>query len=725
MSSRCLRQLSQVLLVVAALVNRPVWAQDFQLIAVGNGAGPQTTQCVLPGLDGTPQSTPGGDDVVNGSIIETGPNGICETVLAGDDVRPDNGVTFGTGLPNAAIIVSGSVTNPALDNGICDDSIVALGDDVILIPPGHGQPRALEILSGRNGMIDSTPAGDDQLTGVICAGQDGSFETTTLFTDDEQVANGDLCPDLCASSGCIVPGADGLLETAPAGDDVLVPFVSTGANGVAETTAASDDQTAITPGSGAKRAVCVSAGPDGLAQTTICGNGVRDIEENGLLGAECEVALDANCSALCQPEVCGNGIIDPGEECDDGNTRNNDACVLGCRKATCGDGYIEHGVEQCEPPNTAKCNAMCRRILVPGCGNGQLDPGEECDDGNGSSADDCTTSCTVARCGDGWVHNAGTGPFEECDDGNLQSGDGCSSTCTLECGNGVIDGACARGNIGASCSTDAECDITGGDGVCVHEECDPGAAQLCIGTAPVCSNACLFEACGNGVQECAEECDLGYLNGIPGSGCSATCTRLPTTLESRSGECLSEFTVDEAPDLQKVTQICHDGALCDFDQIPGQCTFRIGVCLNRTGVAGCVPGNIRTFELANVNLTHPEEAAAAQALIAAVVGLAPGTATVPDRCRKGSKGKICSIPNNQQCDSALGAGDGVCDIGSGVVFGPALDAATQVAPCTQPVDVMVPVGGKLRLRSRAKVALPAKRPTRDNDALRLSCRPAP
>ena len=35
------------------------------------------------------------------------------------------------------------------------------------------------------------------------------------------------------------------------------------------------------------------------------------------------------------------------------------------------------------------------------CGNGELETGEACDDGNEVSTDSCTTGCTIARCGDG------------------------------------------------------------------------------------------------------------------------------------------------------------------------------------------------------------------------------------------------------------------------------------------------------------------------------------
>lgn len=59
------------------------------------------------------------------------------------------------------------------------------------------------------------------------------------------------------------------------------------------------------------------------------------------------------------------------------------------------------------------------------CGDGIIQSGEECDDGNAVASDTCTTLCKNARCGDGIVL-AGT---EECDDGNSIENDGCTNGC--------------------------------------------------------------------------------------------------------------------------------------------------------------------------------------------------------------------------------------------------------------------------------------------------------
>jgi cysteine-rich repeat protein len=71
---------------------------------------------------------------------------------------------------------------------------------------------------------------------------------------------------------------------------------------------------------------------------------------------------------------------------------------------------------------------MCTSLQVPVCGNGNIDAGEECDDGNTVDNDACNNACGVTMgCGNG-VIDAG----EECDDDNTASGDGCSATCALD-----------------------------------------------------------------------------------------------------------------------------------------------------------------------------------------------------------------------------------------------------------------------------------------------------
>lgn len=139
---------------------------------------------------------------------------------------------------------------------------------------------------------------------------------------------------------------------------------------------------------------------------------------------------------------------------------------------------------------------------VPVCGNGVLEPGEVCDDGNDVDTDACTNMCerslTMAYCGDGRVDAP-----EECDDGENFSGDGCSASCRVEeCGNGVRD-------IGERCDRTPGCQCAPGTAACVEADCT------------------VITTCGNGVVTAGEQCDPTPAMSPAGSwdadGCQADC----------------------------------------------------------------------------------------------------------------------------------------------------------------------------------------------------------
>ena len=166
------------------------------------------------------------------------------------------------------------------------------------------------------------------------------------------------------------------------------------------------------------------------------------------------------------PPVCGDGNLDAGEQCDDGNTVNGDGCSANCTTET--------------PPPPP-----------PSCGDGNVDSGEQCDDGNNTNGDGCSATCCIETppppppcCGDGHV-DAG----EQCDDGNTTSGDGCSATCTIEtppppppcCGDGHVDAGeqCDDGNTsnGDGCSSTCQFEVTGEGGWD-----DGGLCDACVST---------------------------------------------------------------------------------------------------------------------------------------------------------------------------------------------------------------------------------------------------
>jgi cysteine-rich repeat protein len=133
---------------------------------------------------------------------------------------------------------------------------------------------------------------------------------------------------------------------------------------------------------------------------------------------------------------CGNGVVEFGEDCDDENTTSGDGCSRTCLNE--GQGTCNYGNENaCQADKrcswqTTPSPARCVRASI--CGNGRLEIGEDCDDGNTRSGDGCNNVClhegSIAGgsvCGDFVVGNG-----EDCDDGNRTSGDGCSDTCLNE-----------------------------------------------------------------------------------------------------------------------------------------------------------------------------------------------------------------------------------------------------------------------------------------------------
>ncbi|KHO45314.1 MAG: hypothetical protein QS98_C0011G0009 [archaeon GW2011_AR3] len=66
------------------------------------------------------------------------------------------------------------------------------------------------------------------------------------------------------------------------------------------------------------------------------------------------------------------------------------------------------------------------------CGDGQVQPGEECDDGNTDDGDGCSSVCLIEEEGDPFCGDGNLDTFEQCDDGNNADGDGCSAKCQFE-----------------------------------------------------------------------------------------------------------------------------------------------------------------------------------------------------------------------------------------------------------------------------------------------------
>ncbi len=284
----------------------------------------------------------------------------------------------------------------------------------------------------------------------------------------------------------------------------------------------------------------------------------------------------------CGTGLCGNGAVDPGEECDDGSQTSADSCKLDCTWNVCGDGVLYTLLTDVNNPNAL----------------------EACDDGNGEDGDACTNACTVAECGDGIVHEG----VEECDDGNEDDDDACSNSCEAngECGDGVVDEgeACDDGNDVETDDCLATCEVAAcGDGYTQEgeEECDDGNSI----DDDACANDCTIneaDTCGNGSADAGEECDDG--NDDDTDSCTTECLfnacgdGYPYLNANQEGnpnpleECDdgNEIDDDACSNTCEINSYCGDGIIDDGEECDDGNDVDTDGCTSECATAACGDG---------------------------------------------------------------------------------------------------------------------------------------
>jgi len=232
-----------------------------------------------------------------------------------------------------------------------------------------------------------------------------------------------------------------------------------------------------------------------------CGDGTADA------GEACDdgnMVDDDQCANSCtagpgQQTLCGDDIVGPGETCDppgsDPAPPGGNLCRVGC--TYCGDG-AQNGTEDCDDGNTVDddaCRNNCTLTPPNPCGNFQLDAGETCDppgsDPPPAGGSLCRVNCTY--CGD---HSLQAG--EECDDGNTDDLDSCANDCRINqppmCGDGILD---------------------------PEETCDPPGSDPMVPSGDLCGIDCTF--CGDGTVDPGEQCDDGGDGDDPSDDGSSEC----------------------------------------------------------------------------------------------------------------------------------------------------------------------------------------------------------
>jgi cysteine-rich repeat protein len=196
---------------------------------------------------------------------------------------------------------------------------------------------------------------------------------------------------------------------------------------------------------------------------------------------------------------CGNGVLEPGEACDDGNTTGGDCCSAACDLEAAGSACDDE--DACTENDTCNGSGDC-------AGSARVcDDAELCTDDDCDSVSGCVFIANTALCDDGDACTAGdvcangictAGAPITCDDAELCTDDTCDAA--SGCVFTANNAACDDGNACTSGET------------CADGTCWTGAPLDCDDEDPCTADSC------DAIEGCAHD---------PVAGCTATIQPVP------------------------------------------------------------------------------------------------------------------------------------------------------------------------------------------------------
>lgn len=339
------------------------------------------------------------------------------------------------------------------------------------------------------------------------------------------------------------------------------------------------------------------------------------------------------------------------------------------------------------------------KVVVAGCGDGFVDPGEECDDSNASNGDCCSASCQFELLGAGCSG-----------DGNVCTNDLCDGVgaCAhppnmVPCDDGTFCNGADRCSAG-SCSVHPgdPCPGPDGDGECA-ESCDE-ANDSCTAADPL-GAACDDGSFCNGNDSCRDGvCAVHVGDPCPGpngdGNCAESCNEATDgcTAPDPDGSSCDDRQFCTEPDscvsgvCRGSERSCNDALGCTADR----CDEATDQCVHTADHATCDDGNPCTAD------TCGADGSCAHAAVPddERVTCDNGNSCRPDSCRAGmcTDGSDCadgcrSAADGTECDDSNDCtDDDVC--GGGSCVG-ATEACKVELPCASDVTgcaVLLPLG---------------------------------